>query len=929
MHQPPKHRVINVIMKVSLLFIWAAFLTAIPAAYAQLSKDDIAQLQKRAVEEGWTFKISENPATQYPLDQLCGLKVPDNWQEMAPFNPFDEKRELPDSFDWRDVDGCTPVKNQGGCGSCWAFGTIGPLECNIKIKDGITVDLSEQWLVSCNSDGWDCSGGWFAHDYHQWKTDPCGGTGAVFESDFPYTATNGTCNCPYPHQYLITSWAYIGSPYGVPSANAIKQAIMDYGPVSVAVYANSAMQAYGGGIFNGCASGTVNHGVTLVGWDDNQGTNGVWFMRNSWGPGWGEDGGYMRIEYGCSQIGYGACYIDYPGTRDLLFEYPGGVPTNLAPGEPASFDVVVSGVSGGTPVPGTGQLHYSINDGLAETVDMTETSPNNYEATLPAVSCFDRIKFYVSAVEAVRGRLYDPDPASPRSAIAATYSVAVFEDNFESDKGWTVSGNATAGQWNRGVPLGGGDRGDPPTDFDGSGKCFLTDNADGDTDVDGGNTSLMSPLFDLSEGFSYIHYARWYSNYFGNAPYSDEMYVYISNNNGADWTLVETVGPVDQASGGWYEHGFWPSDFLTPGNQMRLRFDVSDLGDGSVVEAAVDDVIVTSYMCDMSQPTILTQTLPSWTEGLTYSQQLEAVGGVGQLIWQDKYNDLMGTGLTLSSSGLLSGLIVLPGPITFTAQVTDAASATDEKEFSFEINAHSEITTADIPDWTVGQFLFYTLLSTGGTAPIQWSDKLSDLDGTGMSLAADGDLSGTPGATGQITFTARIDDSVGDYDERQFSFIINPAVEIITESLTEGTEGDTYSVQLTSEGGSGEIFWKDKNSDLEGSGITLSGEGILSGIPAEIGTISFTARAEDITGSFDEVPFDLVVNASFICGDADGDETVNLLDITFIINYLYKGGPAPDPIASADVNGNGVVNILDATQLINYLYNSGPAPDCP
>jgi len=276
-----------------------------------LSSEDIAALQKQGDEKGWTFTVGENSATDYSLNELCGLVEPDNWWVDAPFDPCTSRGNLPDYYDWRDYGGCTPVKNQGSCGSCWAFATVGPLECNILIKDGAEEDLSEQWLVSCNRDGYGCNGGWWAHDYHQWKTDPCGGTGAVLEAEFPYVGYDAPCDCPYPHEYLIDDWAFIGSSQGIPPVDSIKQAIMDYGPVSVAVYANAAMQAYNGGIFNGCENEDVNHAVVLAGWDDNQGSNGVWFMRNSWGTGWGEDGGYMRIPYGCSNIGYSANYIDY------------------------------------------------------------------------------------------------------------------------------------------------------------------------------------------------------------------------------------------------------------------------------------------------------------------------------------------------------------------------------------------------------------------------------------------------------------------------------------------------------------------------------------------------------------------------------------------------------------------------------------------
>jgi hypothetical protein len=68
---------------------------------------------------------------------------------------------------------------------------------------------------------------------------------------------------------------------------------------------------------------------------------------------------------------------------------------------------------------------------------------------------------------------------------------------------------------------------------------------------------------------------------------------------------------------------------------------------------------------------------------------------------------------------------------------------------------------------------------------------------------------------------------------------------------------------------------------------------------------------------------------SFVCGDANGNGTVNILDITYLINYVYKGGPAPDPLESGDVNSTGTINILDITYLINYVYKGGPDPYCP
>ena len=144
--------------------------------------------------------------------------------------------------------------------------------------------------------------------------DPCGDSGAVLESDFPYQADdppNVPCGCPYPHPYCLADWGFAYGGGGVPPVADVKQAIVTYGPVAVSVYANWAFQTYGGGVFNACENDQgTNHAVVLVGWDDNQGTDGVWILRNSWGSGWGQ-GGYMLIEYGCSVVGIGACWSYY------------------------------------------------------------------------------------------------------------------------------------------------------------------------------------------------------------------------------------------------------------------------------------------------------------------------------------------------------------------------------------------------------------------------------------------------------------------------------------------------------------------------------------------------------------------------------------------------------------------------------------------
>ncbi|MGC8838938.1 MAG: C1 family peptidase [Anaerolineae bacterium] len=220
---------------------------------------------------------------------------------------------LPPAFDWR-AQGLPPVRDQGNCGSCWAFSTVGALEGNVKLKDGVLQDFSEQYLVSCNQEGWGCNGGSWAHDYHLDKVPPGEPeAGAVPEGSFPYAARDLPCNPPHPHVSRIHAWRFVGSSLGVPDTAAIKRAILERGPVAAGICAGPQMQNYRGGIFTTnerCTPYAINHAILLVGWDDNQGPGGVWILRNSWGTGWGE-GGYMRIAYGTSNVGYGANYVVY------------------------------------------------------------------------------------------------------------------------------------------------------------------------------------------------------------------------------------------------------------------------------------------------------------------------------------------------------------------------------------------------------------------------------------------------------------------------------------------------------------------------------------------------------------------------------------------------------------------------------------------
>ena len=178
--------------------------------------------------------------------------------------------------------------------------------------------------------------------------------------------------------------------------------------------------------------------------------------------------------------------------------------------------------------------------------------------------------------------------------MAYSASDVTFDDDFNSDQGWSVDSGATEGNWIRVTPSEGGVRCDAGTDADGSGMCYVTGNS-GSEDVDGGTTTLYSPSLEFSDG-AMLSYARWYNNGLqcnGADPNNDYFYVDVSINGGV-WTNLETVGPVAESSGGWYnvEHE------LSGSGTIEVRFVCGDLNEGSIIEAGVDAVSIMNSYCD-------------------------------------------------------------------------------------------------------------------------------------------------------------------------------------------------------------------------------------------------------------------------------------------------------------------------------------------
>jgi len=230
--------------------------------------------------------------------------------------PHMDTNAIPTSFDWRTKGVVTPVKDQGQCGSCWAFSTTGVMEAQYVLKGHQLTEFSEQQLVDCSTgccmeEGQQvcnsgCGGGW------QWNayTDIMSWGGIETEDEYPYNANQNTCNMTSSELLApMVNYTCLSTPNGA-DEKQMAAFLVANGPLAVAFNADLIM-GYTSGIVvpsaGDCDPTTLDHAVLIVGYDVETNSTGslpYWIVKNSWSNTWGEEG-YFRI-----QRGNGACGIN-------------------------------------------------------------------------------------------------------------------------------------------------------------------------------------------------------------------------------------------------------------------------------------------------------------------------------------------------------------------------------------------------------------------------------------------------------------------------------------------------------------------------------------------------------------------------------------------------------------------------------------------
>ena len=313
----------------------------------------------------------------------------------------------------------------------------------------------------------------------------------------------------------------------------------------------------------------------------------------------------IHTHAGCSTSGSGGnqgTASSHPGLQAALADprgvcgsplHPAGeLPSTISAGFPTAVTVEYADAI----QPGSATLHWRYDGGAYQSAPMTSLGNGIYRGVLPPPACGDAAEYWFSVDTLACGPLTSPPdaPVSAWSALVGDELVA-FADDFEADQGWTVTNDptVTTGTWERAVPLPGTVE-DPPTDGDGSGTCYVTQNASGNFDVDGGSTYLVSPALDLSGGGT-VEWRYWLGSSGALGP-GDGLFVHVAADPaGASWQLVRSYTATATS---WRVDSLAVGTDLPASSTVRVRFTCSDVSTGHIVEGGVDGFVARLVTCD-------------------------------------------------------------------------------------------------------------------------------------------------------------------------------------------------------------------------------------------------------------------------------------------------------------------------------------------
>ena len=978
-----------------LLFLILVILCVWGVTRTEAAQADLQQIRKAIVDQGLQWTAGKTKVSDLPVEEqrkVCGVIIPPEVRERfdrlnkltpPPLSEFGQQNK----WDWREHNGVTPVKYQDSCGSCWDFAGTAALESMIKIYTSATeLDLSEQQVLSCNTSGGSCAGGWMQYAYEVFRD-----YGAIDEGNMPYQANDDVPCTQNNWQPIvdIRGWTDIAN-----NVDAIKNAL-EVAPIAVAMSVFGDFYSYTGGCYGHATGDYVGeHAVLIVGWNDTLCSGqGAWIVKNSWSTSWGENG-FFNIKYGECNIGYAGQLIEYVPLFCEKREYgTGGGPRILFCADldrDSDMDMVVPNWDGYDVSVlknnGDGTFQSAVNYGVDSHPHSVFCADLDRDGDLDlavANEYSNKVSILMNNGDGTFQPKVDYDVGNrPRQAFCADFDGDSALDlgvvNFDGDDVSILMNNGDGTFYldsNYAV-------GDGPT------SIFCADlDKDGDLDLAIGNVYSGTVSILKNNGVGTFQPKVDYAiggacgvlfcadldedSYFDLAVVnSDSNKVSILKNNG-DGTFQTKVD---------YGTGHLPTSVYCADLDGDLDLDLAvvNLNDNSV-----------SVLNNNGNGTFQTK--------VDYSVGFQPHSVFCVDLDGDLAMDLAVTNISNNNVSILHncGQGFAPPSIDLALELWGSGRARPgfNKEYTVRyLNiqpsiAHDVTLTVTIP--SIVNYISSTPPGNVSDTVITWN--LGTIGGGGIRTVKVlvNVPPSVPGGTNLIT-TANISTTdpeqyLANNSDTETEIVVNSwdpndkdaqpwgrgpnhyigpkqdlkytiffenvdtataeAIDIrVVDTLDQKLDWGTLSVgpmshpdkcSFSFNSSNGVVSWFCDSIMLPPNQTPPEGEGYVSfSIKPDSGLAFGTQIKNQAYIQFDFNPWMAapdsgpVVRTISVNGDANGDGVIDLGDVVYLITYLYKNGLAPIPLLSGDANCSGEVELGDVVYLITYLYKGGPQPGC-